>query len=253
MSLNSPAQIRAAFKWRSGMNSQVHFRIFLLIVIVLITGVQVRELGYINAAHLAYRTHFSDPRKIREYFNTHTVRKLQLGAGLNNPDGWLNSDIEPTKTQIYLDAVGPYPFADGSFHYIFAEHLIEHLTWENGLAMLKECRRVLVPGGIIRIITPNLIKNVELLSRYDAEAKELMAAHRRLFGWPDTPVMAAYILNKEVREWGHQFIYDPTTLRQTLALAGFREIQQYAVDRKTDPAFTKAGYRTPDLEGCLDH
>ena len=132
------------------MKSQVHFRIFLLIVIALITGVKMRELGYINAAHVAYRTHFSDPRQIREYFNTHSVRKLQLGAGLNNPDGWLNSDIEPTKTHIYPDAVGPYPFADGSFHYIIAEHLIEHLIWENGLAMLKECRRVLAPGRKIR-------------------------------------------------------------------------------------------------------
>jgi predicted SAM-dependent methyltransferase len=229
------------------MNSQVRFRIFVLIGIVLISAVQLLELGYTKAAYLAYRTRFTDPRMIGEYFNTHSVRKLQLGAGESNPDGWLNSDIEPTKGQIYLDAAAPYPFANGSFQYIFAEHLIEHLTWEKGLAMLKECYRALAPGGKIRIITPNLIKLVELLSRGDAEAKELMAAQRRLFGWPDTPVMAAYILNKVVREWGHQFIYDPTTLRKTLALAGFREITQYAVGSKTDPVFAKAEYRTHDL------
>jgi predicted SAM-dependent methyltransferase len=221
------------------MNSQVRFRIFVLISVVLISAVQLRELGYTKAAYLAYRTRFTDPRMIGEYFNTHSVRKLQLGAGVSNPDGWLNSDIEPTKAQIYLDAAAPYPFADGSFQYIFAEHLIEHLTWEKGLVMLKECHRVLAPGGKIRIITPNLIKLVELLSRDDAEAKELMAAQRRLFGWPDTPVMPAYILNKVVREWGHQFIYDPTTLGKTLALAGFREIKQYAVGSKTDPEFTR--------------
>ncbi len=230
------------------MNSQVRFRIFVLIGVVLISAVQLRELGYTEAAYLAYRTRFTDPRMIGEYFNTHSVRKLQLGAGGSNPDGWLNSDIEPTKAQIYLDAAAPYPFADGSFQYIFAEHLIEHLTWEKGLAMLKECHRVLAPGGKIRIITPNLIKIIELLSRDDAEAKELMAAQRRLFGWPDTPVMGAYILNKVVREWGHQFIYDPTTLRKTLALAGFREIKQYAVGSKTDPVFAKAEYRTHDLQ-----
>ena len=230
------------------MNSQVRFRIFVLISVVLISAVQLRELGYTKAAYLAYRTRFTDPRMIGEYFNTHSVRKLHLGAGGRNPHGWLNSDIEPTKAQIYLDAAGPYPFADGSFQYIFAEHLIEHLTWEKGLAMLKECHRVLAPGGKIRIITPNLIKSVELLSRDDTEAKELMAAHRRLFGWPDTPVMAAYILNKVVREWGHQFIYDPTTLGKTLALAGFREIKQYAVGSQTDPVCAKAEYRTHDLQ-----
>jgi hypothetical protein len=42
---NSAAQILAAFKWRIRMNSQVQFRIFLLIGIVLIGGVQVRELS----------------------------------------------------------------------------------------------------------------------------------------------------------------------------------------------------------------
>jgi len=233
------------------MNSQVRFRIFVLISVVLISAVQLRELGYTQATYLAYRTRFSDARMIEEYFNTHSVRKLQLGAGPSNPDGWLNSDIEPTKAQIYLDAAAPYPFADGSFQYVFAEHLIEHLTWEQGLAMLKECHRVLEPGGKIRIITPNLIKLVELLSRDDAEAKEIMAATRRLFGWPDTPVMATYILNKVVREWGHQFIYDPTTLRKALALAGFREIKQYAVGSKTDPVFVKAEYRTRDLQKDL--
>jgi len=229
------------------MNSQTRFRIFVLIATTLIGAVQLRELGYTKAAYRAYRTHFTDPRTIREYFNTHSVRKLQLGAGGSNPSGWLNSDIEPEKGQIYLDAAAPYPFAAGSFHYVFAEHLIEHFTWEDGLAMLKECRRVLAPGGRIRIITPNLSKVIELLSREDDEAREIMAAHRRLFIWPDTPVMAAYILNKEVRDWGHQFIYDPSALRKTLALAGFREIKQYAVGSKTDPVFAEAEFRTHDL------
>jgi hypothetical protein len=37
-------------------------------------------------------------------------------------------------------------------------------------------------------------------------------------------------------------------LRKALALAGFREIKQYAVGSKTDPVFAEAMYRTRDLQ-----
>ena len=68
------------------------------------------------------------------------VRKLQLGAGGNNVPGWLNTDIDVGSNQAYVDATKPFPFSDGSINYVFSEHVIEHLTYEQGLGMLKECR-----------------------------------------------------------------------------------------------------------------
>ena len=194
---------------------------------------------------LLYHRKFRDPGTIRAYFDTHSVRKLQLGAGGNQVDGWLNTDIEPKANQVYLDATSDYPFPSGSFHYVFAEHLIEHLPWEGGLKMLKECRRVLAPGGKIRIVTPNLAKSFKLLNHgTDSEVRKVIEASRRLFGWPDTPVMPAYVFNKSMREWGHQFIYDPDTLRKTFELAGFTEIKERRIGEKTDPIFEGVEFRT---------
>ena len=51
---------------------------------------------------------------IDEYMHANQVHKLQIGAGGNNPSGWLNTDIEPTPRQAYVDASKPLPFADGS-------------------------------------------------------------------------------------------------------------------------------------------
>lgn len=226
-------------------NQQLRFRIFLLISVAIIGAVQVRQLGYTKAAALAYRTRFTDARMIREYFNAHQVRKLQLGAGPHNPEGWLNSDIEPTDRQIYLDASARYPFSDGSFHYIFAEHLIEHLPWEGGLAMLKECHRVLVPEGKIRLHTPNLLRVIQFVTHSgEPETRVIIEAVARRFGWSANPVLPAYVFNKGMREWGHQFIYDPATLKRTLELAGFRDIKEFPVTEKSDPAFIDAEYRT---------
>jgi predicted SAM-dependent methyltransferase len=42
------------------------------------------------------------------------------------------------------------------FDYVFSEHMIEHVSYAEGLLMLRECLRVLKPGGRIRIATPSL-------------------------------------------------------------------------------------------------
>jgi predicted SAM-dependent methyltransferase len=205
-----------------------------------------------QAAFRALPNGIKDERVIRYYLKSHPVRKLQLGAGGHDPKGWLSTDIKPTNHEVYLDATERYPFPDGSFQYVFSEHLIEHVPWEGGLAMLKECYRVLAPGGKVRIVTPNLTKFFQLLDGdADAEAQRFIEAKLRLHGWPVTPVPGAYIFNREARDWGHQFLYDPATLRRTLELAGFKQITEYRVDEKTDPVFQEVEHRMRDPESDL--
>jgi len=59
-----------------------------------------------------------------------------------------------------------------------------------------------------------------------------------------TPVPAAYIFNHQVRDWGHQFLYDSATLRKSFELAGFKQITEHRVAEKTDPVFQEAELRT---------
>ena len=212
------------------------FRWFLLIMIACVASLTIRDLGEIKIG--AYRSWIKDPGVIRDYLQSHSVRKLQLGAGGNDPKGWLNTDIEPTSNEVYLDATRRYPFPDGSFQYVFSEHVIEHVPWEAGVAMLKESYRVLTPGGKVRVVTPNLTKFVQLLTgSADADAQRFIAAKLRFHGWPESPVTGAYIFNRQVREWGHQFLYDSATLRKSLELAGFKQITEYRIEEKTDPVF----------------
>ena len=181
-------------------------------------------------------SYVTSPHIISTYMRTHSVRALQIGAGTNNLPGWLNTDIEPVSGQAYLDATKPFPLPDQSFKYIFSEQVIEHLTYEDGLFMLKECYRVLTPGGKIRLATPNLLKFVELFQGAKTEAmQQYMQRKLHWHGWPTNASPECYILNLQLRSWGHEFVYDPRTLTDSLERAGFRMVTQFPHGASDDP------------------
>lgn len=164
-------------------------------------------------------------RLIAAYLRSHDVPKLQIGCGDNELDGWLNTELCPRGSQIYLDATRPFPFADRTFHFIYSEHMIEHITLRDAEAMAAECFRVLRPGGVIRIVTPNLASLVSLLAaepepRVSEYIRYSVDAHRIYAPRAD----GVAVFNNFVRAWGHQYIHTPESLGALLTRAGFTRI-----------------------------
>ena len=173
---------------------------------------------------------------IDEYLRTHSVRMLQIGTADNNKPGWLNTDIEPSIGQAYLDASKPFPLPDRSFKYVFSEQVIEHITYEQGLVMLKESYRILVPGGRVRLATPNLDRFIQLFQQSKTPEMEGYITQKLLWHkWLQTPDPVCYILNQQLREFGHQFVYTPKLMRTSLEAAGFHNIKQMEADVSDDP------------------
>ena len=56
----------------------------------------------------------------------------------------------------YHDVRQPLPFAEKTFDAAYALHIVEHLTPAEAAALVDELYRVLKPGGIVRISTPDL-------------------------------------------------------------------------------------------------
>ncbi len=46
-------------------------------------------------------------------------------------------------------------FEDNSISFIFSEHFLEHLFLDEAISLLRECRRILRPRGIMRIVVPD--------------------------------------------------------------------------------------------------
>jgi SAM-dependent methyltransferase len=200
---------------------------------------------------------FKRQRTIDEYIASHTIRKLQIGAGTNPLPGWLNTDLEPTTEDVLLlDATKTLPFGDAIFDYVFSEHMIEHITYKDGLFMMKEVFRVLKPDGKVRIATPDAKKIVGLFSKNKTEEQkeyiqmvvtEIMGLYspqrselqkrrpewdidcehvRRYF-----PNIAedgvCFIVNQLFRGFGHKHLYDENSMLALMLEAGFTNIQSY--------------------------
>jgi predicted SAM-dependent methyltransferase len=173
---------------------------------------------------------------IRDYVRENSLRKLQIGAGTNRLDGWLNTDISPEEGLAYLDATGRFPLEDSSFHYVFSEHVIEHLGYKDGMNMLAESYRILAPGGRIRIATPNLLRLIALFQENKTdEMRDYLQGKLAWHGWPNYPAAECFILNLELSSFGHRFLYDPQTLKAALASSGFQSIHEFRPGDSDDP------------------
>jgi predicted SAM-dependent methyltransferase len=185
----------------------------------------------------------SDRVRRTRYLESAPVKKLQIGAGPNPLPDWLNSDLLPDtypehrREIVFLDATKRLPFDDRTVDYIFSEHQVEHISEPDARKMIKECFRVLRPGGRIRIATPDL---GAILGLY---GDPLGDAERHYVDWVMTrfrPNITSgnrrcYVINHIFKDHGHEFIYDYETLSALFGDAGFEEVMRYEPGESDDP------------------
>src|SRR5215469_10161197 len=111
--------------------------------------------------------------QISRYLKISQLKKLQLGTSNNVLEGWLNTDVFPKHDSVvYLDVTRRFPFDADTLDYIMAEHMIEHIDYQAAQFMLRECFRVLKPGGRVRFATPDLRVILALHSREKTDAQK---------------------------------------------------------------------------------
>ncbi|HEX5445670.1 MAG TPA: methyltransferase domain-containing protein [Pirellulales bacterium] len=151
--------------------------------------------------------------------------RLHLGCGHNYLPGWVNIDLNRNLKQLDLrwNLADGLPVADASCELIYSEHLIEHLPVDRAVALFRDCRRALVPQGVIRVAMPSLEHLVAKYASPDWRDQEWLR-------WPAFQFVntRAEMLNLSFRSWGHRWLYDREELHRRLAEAGFGEISDVA-------------------------
>ena len=110
------------------------------------------------------------------------VNYLNLACGGKFHKSWVNVDMmimDPSV--IKSDLLKGIDFPDNTFTVVYHSQFIEHLTRDKGFSFMQECQRVLKPGGIIRIVTPdleNIVRNyLFYLEKCISEPNEINAAN----------------------------------------------------------------------------
>src|SRR5215218_767925 len=119
--------------------------------------------------------------------------------------------------------------------------------------MLRECHRVLKPGGKIRIATPDLLL---LMKLYGPNKTPLQKAYIKWAidnqniqsegSYEDT-----FVINDFFRGGGHSFIYDEKVLSHTLEKAGFTRAVRRELHESDDKELRELEYQERLPEGFL--
>ena len=98
------------------------------------------------------------------------IRRLHWGCGDVTPTGWINSDIrEGPGIDICCSIFDGLPLEDDSIDYISTQHTLPEIKIYDQVRALGELRRVLKPGGVLRLSLPDLDLAIAAYQRGDRD------------------------------------------------------------------------------------
>jgi predicted SAM-dependent methyltransferase len=159
--------------------------------------------------------------------------KIQVGSGSRSKPGWINVDLF-ADADVRLDLREPLPFPDRSAETIYGEHVFEHLAHPvDTHAFLRECLRILRPGGALKLAVPDAGAVVRAYVDQDAAG---IFEHARTVGWhPPECRTAMDHVNYTFRQGDqHQYAWDAETLLLLLSDRGFERARERMFDAALD-------------------
>jgi predicted SAM-dependent methyltransferase len=156
---------------------------------------------------------------------------LELGCGPNPKKGFVNLDYRwRPGVDVVWDLLKPLPFPRNRFKGIFTEHCLEHFDLQQLEEIVFEIHRILMPGGTVRIVVPDLALYAEAYSKRKSgqtcqHMEKLGTSHamNRVFYSGHDWMKSSRWIND-----GHHFIHDFESISGILHNSGFSRIEQYS-------------------------
>jgi predicted SAM-dependent methyltransferase len=141
---------------------------------------------------------------------------LHLGCGKRNIPGFLNVDLADYPHIDYKRGVDDLSvFKTGTVDLIYASHILEYFDGIEVKRVLKEWRRVLKKGGVLRLAVPDFEALVKVYRKY----KKLDLILGPLYG--------RWEIKGGKKTVYHKTVYDFKTLKKTLQDNGFKNVKRY--------------------------
>ncbi len=182
------------------------------------------------------------------------MTKIQFGSGPNQLEGWINLQ-ENTG-----DITKPLKFENDSVDYILCEHVLEHVTHQHAWIFLRECHRILKPGGVVRIIVPSIDK---IWTRATDDYKTFIHQHLEQWSMAWSKYFAPFQGEATDKYWdreavwaiiflhGHQACWNEEMLATFVEASGLELIpSRYGVSNFTELNGVDSHWKLMGLERC---
>ncbi len=144
--------------------------------------------------------------------------RLNLGCGKRYIPGFIHVDLDDFPHIDYKSDVSDlHMFKDSSVDLIYSSHTLEYFDRFDVLNVLKEWRRVLKQGGVLRVAVPDFAALARVYSEYHDLNKIIGPLYGRIaVKTPDGE-----------KKFYHKTVYDFESLKAVLESAGFRQVRRY--------------------------
>lgn len=195
----------------------------------------------------AMRVHRRGSRSAR-HIKWATDVRLNIGCGPVKAPGYVRVDFCPG-VDIRVDLRRPLPIPDAIASEILCEHFLEHLRYPGAAgSFLRECHRILKPGGGLYLSVPDTRWPMECYVHGRDEWEKVCAENN----WhPKWMVTTMEHLNYHFRQQDeavgdghfecHRFAYDEETLSLALRRAGFNRAEPRTFDPGRDSEHRRVG------------
>ena len=140
--------------------------------------------------------------------------KINMGCGWRDfGKDWIHID-GGDYSHLDYKSITDLVFEDGTVDLIYSSHVIAYFDRVEIVEVLKEWRRVLKPGGTLRLATPDFEVMTHLYHKGKISLSEMVGP---LYGKMDMGDKSIY----------HKTTYDESTIKQILENSGFSQIIRY--------------------------
>jgi len=144
--------------------------------------------------------------------------KLHLGCGTRYIPGWVHVDQVKHEHIDYVCSVDKLPFKDNSADIIYSSHVLEYFDYQEAEGIvLPEWKRVLKPGGILRLAVPDFEKIAGL---YNSLFERGLSTKMDVF--------IGLLFGRQLynnKTCYHKCVYDEKKLSSILCKVGFKRLQ----------------------------
>ncbi len=162
--------------------------------------------------------------------------RIHIGCGDIDATGFVNVDAQPYPHVHYVhdDITDLSMFADGGAELVYMCHVLEHVPRLEIFDVLSELKRVLRPGGVLRISVPDFDRLVEMYRATGSNADYVIS-----------PLLGSHANPYDVHYW----IFTKASLSVILRQAGFSMVRTWDPARCANHDFEDWASRSLECGG----